>query len=123
MKSLGEGTIGVDGSLVNYEFVSGKSTSLVGVKKGDTSQLFDGSDMSDDNLVLGKLLGTNSKGDRQDSSHSDGNSTNQENQGVAETTAIVALEPSIQRTRISAMTDMPTEVQQKGLIWARIFCR
>jgi len=63
---------------------------------GYTSQLFDGGDASDDGLVLHKLCGPNCKNDRQNSGHSNWDSTNHKHQGVVQSTAILVTEASIE---------------------------
>lgn len=48
---------------VNGKFVGGESIGFVGIKDGDISKFFDGSDMGNDSFVFGELLGIDGKGD------------------------------------------------------------
>jgi hypothetical protein len=59
-----EGTVSVDGSCIDSEFVGDEITCFVRAKNGDTG---------DNNLVLGELPGTNGKSDGQDSGRGNGN--------------------------------------------------
>ena len=86
-----KGSVGPNRGAIDGEFVGGKGTSLVGTEDGDGSQLFDGSDTSDDGLVLGELLGTDGERDRQDGGHCDGNTADQEDEDVVETIAVTVV--------------------------------
>jgi len=111
---LGTGTVGseetdtldvelgvaLDVLLVDSKLVGGKGTGLVGTKNGDTSELFDGSDTGDDSLVLGELLSTNGESDGQDSRHSNGDTTNQEDKNVVETTSVRVSEVGVENENL-----------------------
>lgn len=80
--------VALDILLVNGKLVGGKGTGLVRTEDGDTGKLFNGSDTSNDSLVLGELLGTNGKSDGQDSRHGNGDTTNEQDKDVVETTSV-----------------------------------
>ena len=80
-----------NGEVVNGELVRGESTGFVRTEDGDGSQFLDGSDMGDAGPVFGKLLGTDCKGDGQDSEHDNGNTANQEDEDAIETTTVTVV--------------------------------
>jgi hypothetical protein len=80
--------VALDVLLVDGKLVGGEGTGLVGTEDGDTSELFNGSDSGNNGLVLGELLSTDSEGDGQDGRHSDGDTTNQKDKDVVETTSV-----------------------------------
>lgn len=88
--------VALDILLVNGKLVGGESTGLVGTKDGDTSKLFDGSDTGNDSLVLGELLGTDGKGDGQDSRHGNGDTTNEQDKDVVKTTSVRVSEVGVE---------------------------
>lgn len=92
----GEGTVGLNVLLVDGELVRGQCTGLVGTQDGYTGQLFDGSDSGDDSLVLGELLSTDGQGDGQDSRHGNGDTTNEQDKDVVETSSVLVSEAGVE---------------------------
>jgi len=72
------------------ELVGGKSTGFVGAQN---SRLFGG---GDNGLVLGELLSTDNKSDRQDRGHGNRNTTDQEHQNVVETATVGVVEARVE---------------------------
>jgi hypothetical protein len=68
------------------------STGLVRAEDGDTSELLDGGDTGDNGLVFGELLSSDSEGDGEDGRHGNGDTTDEEDEDVVETTAVGVLE-------------------------------
>jgi hypothetical protein len=97
----GEGAVGLDRVAVNRQLVGGEGTSLIRAKDGDTSQLLDGSNTSDDGLVLSELLSTDSESDRQDSGHGNGDTTDQEDKDIVKTTTVAVAEASVEDEDLS----------------------
>jgi len=95
-----EGPIGSDGLVINGELIGGEGAGLVRAKNGNTSQLLNGSDTSNNSFVFGKLLGTNGEGNRKHSRHSNGNTTNQENKDIVETAAVVEAETGVKNENL-----------------------
>ena len=86
----------MNGLSVDSGLVGRQSTSLVRAENSDTSELLDGGDTGDDDLVLSKLLSTNGKSDRQDSWHGNWNTTDQEYKNVVQTMTVFVAETSIE---------------------------
>ena len=77
-----------DGDAIDGELVGGEGPGLVRAQDGDSSQLFDGGNTGDNGLVLGELLSANCEGDGQDGGHSNGDTTDQEDEDVVEPIAV-----------------------------------
>ncbi len=92
----GEGAVGLDGIAIDGKLVGGQSTGLVRAQDGDTSKFLDSGDTGDDGLVLGELLSTDGEGDGQDSGHGNGDTTDQEDQDVVETAAVLEAEAGVE---------------------------
>mmetsp|Transcript_24189 Transcript_24189/g.43301 ORF Transcript_24189/g.43301 Transcript_24189/m.43301 type:complete len:828 (+) Transcript_24189:888-3371(+) len=75
---------GVDGRNINRELVKGKSTGLIRAENIHASHLLDGRHTSDNGTLLGEGGSTKSESDRQDSRHSNGDTTDKDNQTVGE---------------------------------------
>lgn len=88
--------VALDILLVNSKLVGGEGTGLVGTENGDTGKLFNGSDTGNDSLVLGELLGTDGKGDGQDSRHGNGDTTNEQDKDVVKTTSVRVSEVGVE---------------------------
>ena len=91
-----EGAICLDGVAIDGQLVGGESTGLVRAQDGDTSQLLNSRDTGDNGLVFGELLSTDGESDGQDSGHGNGNTTNEEDKDVVETTTVLVAEASVQ---------------------------
>lgn len=92
----GKWTVGLHGGAIDGELVGGEGTRLVRAEDGDTGQLLDGGDTSDDGLVLRQLLSTDGESDGKNSGHSNGNTTNEEDKDVVETTTVGEAEGSVE---------------------------
>lgn len=88
--------VALDVFLVNGELVGGKGTGLVGTKNGDTGKFFNGSDSRNDGLVLGELLSTDGKSDRQDGRHGNGDTSDQKHKDVVKTSSVRVSEVGVQ---------------------------
>lgn len=91
-----EGAVSADGVTVNGELVGGKGTRLVGAKNGDGSQFLDGGNTSNNSLVFGELLSTDGESDGQNSGHGNWNTTDQEDEDVVKTAAVLVAETCIE---------------------------
>lgn len=92
----GEGAVGLDELLVDGKLVGGEGTGLVGAEDGDTSQLLNSGNTGDDGLVLGELLSTDGESDGQDSGHGNGDTTNEQDEDVVETTTVGVVEGGVE---------------------------
>ena len=86
----------MDSIPVDSKLVGGEGTSLVRAQDGNTGQLLNSGDTGDDSLVLGELLSTDCKGDRKHGRHGNGDTTDQEDKNVIETTTVVVTETGIE---------------------------
>ncbi|KAI7862127.1 hypothetical protein BDF14DRAFT_140553 [Spinellus fusiger] len=91
--------VGLDSRLVYDQLVQGQGTGLVRAEDGDSSHFLDGSDAGDNGLVFSQLLGTNGKSDGQDSRHGNGDTTNEQDKHVVNTTAVGVVEGSHDQRR------------------------
>lgn len=73
-----------------------KIAHLVGAENGNTGQLLNGSDTSDDGLVVCELLGTDGEGDGEDGRHSNGDTTDQEDKDVVKTSSVLVPETGVE---------------------------
>lgn len=92
----GEGTVSLDVLLVDGKLVGSQCTGLVGTKDGDTCQFFNGSDSGNNGLVLGQLLSTDSEGDGQDGRHGNGDTTDEQDKDVVETSSVLVSETGVE---------------------------
>ena len=83
-----------DEGLTDGKLVSSEGTSLVGAEDVNTSEGFNGSELLDNSLLLGKVGGTDGKGGGGDNGQTNGNTDDQENQSVVEQVVVVVLRGS-----------------------------
>lgn len=81
----------VDVGLTDGELVGSKGTSLVRAENVDTSKGLNGSELLDDSLLLSQVGSTDSEGGGSDDGKTDGDTNDQENQGVVEQVAVLVL--------------------------------
>lgn len=71
-------------------------SSLVRAEDGDSSELLNSGDTGNDGLVLGELLGSDGEGDRENGRHGDGDTSDQKDEDVVESTAVRVLEAGVE---------------------------
>lgn len=71
-------------------------TGLIGAENGDTCQFLDGSDTGDDGLVFGQLLGSNGKSDGEDGRHGDGDTADQEDENIVQSSSVGEAEGTVE---------------------------
>lgn len=79
----------VHDSVKDFEFVLGQGTSLVTTQDVHASQLFDGSEVLDDTLVLSKLTCTDRHSNGQHNGHRNRNTTDDQHQDVVDGRTLV----------------------------------
>lgn len=84
----------VDVRLTDGELVGGQSTSLVRAEDIDTSKRLDSSELLDNSLTLSEVGGTDSQGGSGDDRKTDGDTNDQENQGVVQQVVVAVLRGS-----------------------------
>lgn len=87
--------VGLDVGEIDGQFVKSKSSGLVRAKNGNTSQLLNSRHAGNNSFVLGKLTGTNSEGDGENSGHGNGDTTNEQDKDVVDTTAVGEAEAGV----------------------------
>ncbi|TKW53161.1 hypothetical protein CTA1_10886 [Colletotrichum tanaceti] len=70
--------------LTDGQLVGGEGTGLVGAKNVDTSQGLDGSELLNNGLLLGEVGGTDGEGGGGNTGQTDGDTDDEENQGIVE---------------------------------------
>ena len=75
-------------------------TGLVRVKNGDGGQLLNSGNTGDNGLVLGELLSTDGESNGKDSGHSNGDTTNEEDEDVVETTTVCVMEYRVENDNL-----------------------
>jgi hypothetical protein len=80
-----------DVGLTDGKLVGSEGTGLVRAENVDTSEGLDSSELLDDSLLLGEVGGTNSEGGGGDDGETDGNTNNEENQGVVKQVVVAVL--------------------------------
>lgn len=81
---------------VDGELVGRKGSGLVRAEDGDSGQLFDGRDSSDDGLMLGELLSADGHGDGEDGGHGNGDTSDQKDEDVVEAVTVRVAEVGVE---------------------------